>query len=108
MSEVNVNEELTMTFDELMNSITGTLDSIETNTTNIFIIKKCAIIDIKLEEVRARKYNMIETVDSICASIINKDISNMKGVLNQPSEMYDKYNELEEKVNKIISVYKPL
>ena len=107
MSEVIVND-VTMTFDELMDSIIGTLDFVETNTTNIFIIKKCAIIDIKLEEIRARKYNMIETVDSICASIISKDISNMKGVLDQSSEMYDKYNELEEKVNKITSVYTPL
>lgn len=97
-----------ITFNGLMTDITNTLDSIETNTTNVFIIKECGIIDIKLEEVRARKYSKLETVESICNSIINNDISNMKGVLNQPAEMYERMNTLENLVRQITSVYSPL
>lgn len=111
MSEIlnNINEETEeITFDLLMSNITETLDSIETNTTNIFIIKKCNIIDIKLDEIRVRKYNNIDTINSICNSIINNDISNMKGVLNQPEEMYERYTKLENQVSKISSLYQPL
>jgi len=97
-----------ITFDTLMVDITNTLDSIETNTTNVFIVKECGIIDIKLEEVRVRKYSKIETVESICNSIINNDISNIKGVLDQPAEMYERMNTLENLVRQITSVYSPL
>lgn len=97
-----------ITFNGLMSDITNTLDSIETNTTNVFIIKECGIIDIKLEEVRARKYSKLETVEAICNSIINNDISNMKGVLNQAAEMYERMNTLENLVRQITSVYSPL
>ena len=104
--DVNITPEIT--FGSLMTDITNTLDSIETNTTNVFIIKECEIIDIKLEEVKARKYNKTETVESICNSIINNDISNMKGVLNQPAEMYERMDTLENLVSQIPSVYSPL
>lgn len=97
-----------ITFDTLMVDITNTLYSIETNTTNVFIVKECGIIDIKLEEVRVRKYSKIETVESICNSIINNDISNIKGVLDQPAEMYERMNTLENLVRQITSVYSPL
>lgn len=102
----NITSEIT--FDGLMSDITTTLDSIETSTTNVFIVKECGIIDIKLEEVRTRKYNKLETVESICNSIINNDISKMKGVLDQPKEMYDRMNILENLVSQIPSVYTPL
>ena len=97
-----------ITFDSLLINITSILDSIETNTTNVFIVKECGIIDIKLEEVKVRKYSKIETVESICNSIINNDISNMKGVLNQPAEMYERMDTLESLVRQIPSVYSPL
>jgi len=97
-----------ITFDTLMVDITNTLDSIETNTTNVFIVKECGIIDIKLDIVRVRKYSKIETVESICNSIINNDISNIKGVLDQPAEMYERMNTLENLVRQITSVYSPL
>ena len=106
MDNTVVNSEITM--DELMSNIINTLDSIETSTTNIFIIKKCNIVDIKLEEIRARKYSMVETVESICNSIINNDISDMKGVLNQTEEMYVKYDEMETMITQIPQLYLPL
>ena len=91
--------------EELMTNITEVLDYIQTGTTNSFIIKECNIIDIKLSDIRDKRYNMVATVQSVCDSIINKDISNMKGVLNQPEEMYAKYDELESLVAQIPSVY---
>lgn len=110
MSDVTTNiveETVETDFDTLMVNITNLLDEIQTGTTNIFIIKECGIIDVKLDEIRARKYNNIDTIESICHSI-NKDISKMRGVLNQPEEMYTKYNNLESMVLQIPSVYQPL
>jgi len=97
-----------ITFDTLMVDITNTLDSIETNTTNVFIVKECGIIDIKLEEVRVRKYSKIETVESICNIINNNDISNIKGVLVLPAEMYERMNTPENLVRQSTSVNTPL
>lgn len=94
-------------FDTLMSDITKAIDDIETNTVNVFIIKKCAIIEIKLEEIGSKRYNNIETVESICNSIINNDISNMKRTLNQAEEMQPKYEKLEELVSQIPSCYTP-
>lgn len=108
MSEIvnNVVEEtIEINFDKLMTDIAETLNSIESNNTNIFIIKKCAIIDIKLDEIRSRKYSNIDTIEAICNSIINNDISKMRGVLNQPEEMYTRINDLESQVKHISSVY---
>lgn len=109
MSEATniVEETVEVDFDTLMSDITILLDEIQTGTTNVFIIKECGIIDVKLEEIRARKYNNIDTIESICYSI-TKDISKMRGVLNQPEEMYTKYDNLESKVQQIPSVYQPL
>lgn len=98
---------MVLNMDELMLNITSTLDFIEGNTSNIFIIKECSIIDIKLEDIRSRRYSKVDTVESICNSIINNDISNMKGVLGQEEEMYIKYDELETLVSQIPSVYQP-
>ena len=111
MSEITnsiVEENIKIDFDTLMNDITETLDSIETNTTNIFIIKKCGIVDIKLEEIRSRKYSNIDTIEAICNSIVNNDISKMRGVLNQSEEMYIRIDTLESQVKQITSVYSPV
>lgn len=94
-------------FDGLLNNITEVLDDIEGSTSNAFIIKKCAIIEIKLEDIGSKRYNAIETVESICNSIIENDISNMKRTLNQPEEMQPKYEKLEELVIQIPSCYTP-
>lgn len=102
-----VEETVEVDFDTLMSDITNILDEIQTGTTNNFIIKECGIIDVKLDEIRVRKYNNIDTIESICHSI-NKDISKMRGVLNQSEEMYIKYDALESMVQQIPSVYQPL
>lgn len=94
-------------FDPLMKNIIEVLDDIEGSTYNAFIIKKCAIIEIKLEDIGSKRYNNIETVESICNSIIENDISNMKRTLNQSEEMQPKYEKLEELVSQIPTCYTP-
>ena len=90
---------------KLLNSINTRIKYIINNSHTKFIHHRCDIINIKLDELKDRKFKDQETVNAICNSIINNDISMMKGVLGETNMVYKKMDELAEFVEQIKTAY---
>ena len=80
--------------EKLLASIATRLKYIRNNSKNNFILKSCDIIDMKLDEIRAKKYTSISIVTDICDKIVNYDISRMKRVAGETDMVYKKMDEL--------------
>lgn len=91
--------------EELIKEISDKLESIGSASGNAYMEKMCNIISIKLEDVEKHRYSMIETVQSIVDTMVNNEISNMKGIMEQPEEVYTMIDELEVLVKQIPEKY---
>lgn len=91
--------------DKLMNSINTRIKYILNNSDNEFIKHRCEIINIKLDELKERKYKDNDTVYFICNNIINVDIAKMKGVSGQTNMVYKKMDELAGFIEDLKTVY---
>ena len=91
--------------DKLLASIATRIKYIRNNTDNAYLNKALDIIELKLQEIKDRKYNTQEVIDNICDTIINFDIARMKGVSGQTDMVYRKMNELANFIDQIKVVY---
>lgn len=91
--------------EKLLASINTRLKYITNNSDNSFIHKRCDIINIKLDEIRERKYETYDTVAALCDRIINFDIDLMKRTPDQTNMVYKKMDELAGFVEQIKSKY---
>ena len=92
--------------DKLLSSIETRLKYICSNTENSFLISQCNIIRGKLDEIKDRKYNTLELIQSICNNIINNDIDKMRRVISDETNMvYKKMDELNNFISQIPELY---
>lgn len=94
----------TMNINDLLEVAYTELKSIKESTDNKYIIKCCDIITIKLIDIEDRKFQQLDSVKYSIDSIIY-DITNMKGVLEQPEEYYTKLDTLHSVVSEIPDKY---
>ena len=98
------NNQNIITFDDLMKNSCDCLNSIESISSNNFILKECNIIKIKLNDISEKKYTKIETIKNLCDSIV-KDINYMRGVPEQEDEIRVIYDSLDSTIQQIPELY---
>lgn len=80
--------------DKLLSSIATRIKYIRSNSDNAFINSALDIVEIKIEELKERKYSSVAVVEDICNHIISYDIRRMKGVPGETNMVYKKMDEL--------------
>lgn len=90
---------------KLMNSINTRIKYILNNSDNAYLENQCRIINLKLDELKERKYEDEMTVKFICNNIISGNINKMKRVSGQTNMVYKKMDELAEFIEQLKTVY---
>ena len=80
--------------DKLLSSIATRIKYIRSNSDNAFINSALDIVEIKIEELKERKYSSVAEVEDICNHIISYDIRRMKGGPGETNMVYKKMDEL--------------
>ena len=80
--------------EKILNSIATRIKYIREHSENAFILKQCDIIEIKIEELKERKYDSHAVVENICDHIVGYDIDRMKRVAGETNMVYKKMDEL--------------
>ena len=91
--------------EKLLASIATRMKYIRSNSENAFILKSLDIIDIKLSELKERKYTSVAVVESICDHVVSYDIQRMKGVTGESNMVYKKMDELAGFIEELKTAY---
>ena len=91
--------------DEIIKCVESDIEFIKNNTDNAYIIKSCCILNIKLEDIKERKYKTVEVVYKFCDKMVNYDIHNMRSVPELSDELYAKIDELSIHAEQIKTAY---
>lgn len=91
--------------EKLLSKIETRLKYLENNSENAFMKKYVNILREKMKYMAERTYTTQEVVDSACDSMINKDLTMMRGVPGQTNMVYKKIDELQGFIEEIKTTY---